>query len=47
VKGRPDEDLRSLANVEMVFRDGYMVVENGRVYVPRHEAAAEPSSREE
>jgi imidazolonepropionase-like amidohydrolase len=43
VKGNPDEDLRALANVELVFRDGYLVVEGGRVYVPRHTPEAEPT----
>jgi imidazolonepropionase-like amidohydrolase len=43
VKGNPDEDLRALANVELVFRGGYLVVEGGRVYVPRHVPLAEPT----
>jgi imidazolonepropionase-like amidohydrolase len=43
VKGNPDEDLRALANVQLVFRDGYLVVEGGRVYVPRHVPVAEPT----
>ena len=43
VRGNPDEDLRALANVELVFRDGYLVVEDGRVHVPRHVPEAEPT----
>jgi imidazolonepropionase-like amidohydrolase len=43
VKGNPDEDLRALANVELVFRDGYLVVEEGRVFIPRHTARPEPA----
>lgn len=43
VKGNPDEDLRALASVELVFRDGYLVVEGGRLYVPRHAPLAEPT----
>ncbi len=43
VKGNPDEDLRALANVELVFRDGYVIVEGGRVFVPRHVPVAEPT----
>jgi imidazolonepropionase-like amidohydrolase len=43
VRGNPDEDLRALANVELVFRDGFLVVEGGRVYVPRHVPLAEPA----
>ncbi len=42
VKGRPDEVLQELENVELVFRDGYLQVQNGRVYVPRHVPATEP-----
>jgi len=43
VEGNPDENLRDLANVELVFRDGYLVVEGGRVHIPRHVPAAEPT----
>jgi imidazolonepropionase-like amidohydrolase len=43
VKGNPDDDIRQLANVELVFRDGYLVVEGGRVYIPRHVPLAEPT----
>ncbi len=43
VKGNPDEDLRALANVELVFRDGYLVVEGGRLFVPRHAPDPEPA----
>jgi imidazolonepropionase-like amidohydrolase len=42
VRGRPEEDPRALANVELVFRDGYLVVEGGRIHVPRHEPRPEP-----
>jgi imidazolonepropionase-like amidohydrolase len=43
VRGNPDEDLRSLENVDLVFRDGYLVVEGGRVYVARHVPLPEPT----
>ncbi len=46
VSGRPDEDLRDLANVEIVIRDGHIVIEDGRVFVPRHEPVPEPPARE-
>ncbi len=36
VDGRPDEDLDDLRNVEIVIRDGYMVVIDGKVNIPRH-----------
>jgi imidazolonepropionase-like amidohydrolase len=36
VDGKPDLDLDDLANVEMVIRDGYVVVKEGRVVIPRH-----------
>jgi imidazolonepropionase-like amidohydrolase len=36
VNGKPDENLEDLAKVEMVIRDGYIAVENGRAALPRH-----------
>ncbi len=36
VDGRPDENLQDLANVHIVIRDGAIVVEEGRIFVPRH-----------
>ena len=36
VNGKPDENLEDLAKVEMVIRDGYIAVENGRATLPRH-----------
>ncbi len=36
VNGRPDTDLEDLKEVELVIRDGYIVVENGRISIPRH-----------
>ena len=35
IDGRPDEDLDELANVDIVVRDGYIVVKDGRIFVPR------------
>ena len=36
VSGRPDAVLDDLANVDIVIRDGYAVVQNGQVVIPRH-----------
>ena len=36
VDGQPDVDLDDLAKVSLVIRDGYIEVQDGRVYVPRH-----------
>jgi imidazolonepropionase-like amidohydrolase len=36
VNGRPDENLDDLTKVEMVIRDGYQVVREGRVAIPKH-----------
>lgn len=36
VSGRPDVNLDDLRNVDLVIRDGYIVVENGKINVPRH-----------
>ena len=42
VSGRPDENLDELANVDLVIRDGYTVVEAGKVTMPRHAVAPQP-----
>jgi imidazolonepropionase-like amidohydrolase len=42
VRGRPDEDLSALENVELVFRDGYLQVRDGRVFIRRHVPRTEP-----
>ena len=42
VDGDPEADLRTLANVEYVIRDGEVVVDRGRVFVPPHTALPEP-----
>jgi len=39
VNGRPDENLDDLAKVDLVFRDGYQVVQGGRATLPRHTVA--------
>ena len=46
VEGQPDENLRDLANVNLVIRDGYIVVEHGRVFIPRHEVIPEPTPQD-
>ena len=46
VEGWPDENLRDLANVNLVIRDGYIVVEHGRVFIPRHEVIPEPTPQD-
>ena len=46
VEGRPDEKLQDLANVNLVIRDGYIVVDGGRVFIPRHVPVPEPTPRE-
>jgi imidazolonepropionase-like amidohydrolase len=35
-EGKPDENLDDLAKVDIVIRDGYLVVMGGTVVVPRH-----------
>ncbi|MGQ0648430.1 MAG: amidohydrolase family protein [Gemmatimonadaceae bacterium] len=42
VSGRPDERLDDLANVDLVIRDGWLVVEGGKVVIPRHVPTAAP-----
>lgn len=36
IDGRPDIDLDDLTKVNLVIRDGYLEVQDGRLYVPRH-----------
>ena len=36
IEGRPDENLDDLAKVDIVIRDGYLVVKGGEVVIPRH-----------
>ncbi len=38
VDGRPDVDLDDLANTDLVIRDGYIVVKDGQIFIPRHES---------
>lgn len=42
VNGRPDQSLDELANVDVVIRDGWVVVEGGRVSIPRHQPVRSP-----
>jgi len=44
VRGRPDENLDELGKVDVVIRDGYTVVEGGRVTIPRHAVASPPKA---
>lgn len=39
VDGKPDIELDDLRKVSLVIRDGYVVVDQGRVFIPRHEPA--------
>ena len=42
VDGRPDENLDDLARVATVIRDGWVVVKDGAVSIPRHEPRPAP-----
>jgi imidazolonepropionase-like amidohydrolase len=42
INGRPDLNLDDLAHVDLVVRDGYVLVEGGRVSIPRHTQSAPP-----
>jgi imidazolonepropionase-like amidohydrolase len=39
VDGKPDVNLDELAKVDLVIRDGYTVVQGGKVAIPRHTVA--------
>lgn len=45
VEGKPDRNLEDLAKVDLVVRDGYLVVEGGRVVIPRHVPVTPPPAR--
>ncbi len=45
VDGRPDEHIDDLAKVDVVIRDGRLVVERGQVIIPRHEAKPMPTPK--
>ena len=42
VDGQPDKNLDDLRNVLIVIRDGYIVVRDGKVNIPRHIPAEIP-----
>jgi len=42
IDGRPDVNLDDLAKVNLVIRDGYIQVQDGRLFVPRHLAVPMP-----
>ena len=42
VDGRPDQNLDDLNKVDLVVRDGFTVVQGGKVTVPRHTVASPP-----
>lgn len=46
VRGRPDENLDDLLNVNLVIRDGYVIVKDGHVHIPRHEGWPLPKRSE-
>ena len=46
VAGRPDENLDELNKVDLVIRDGYTVVEGGKVAIRRHLVAPPPKKNQ-
>jgi len=36
IDGKPDVNLDDLNNVDLVIRDGYIVVKGGQIFIPRH-----------
>jgi imidazolonepropionase-like amidohydrolase len=45
-EGKPDENLDDLAKVDIVIRDGYLVVKGGDVVIPRHVPVTPPQPKE-
>ena len=46
VDGRPDMNLDDLSKVDLVIRDGEVVVQGGQVVIPRHVPRPEPKRQE-
>jgi len=42
IDGKPDANLEDLANIDIVIRDGYVLIEKGQVVIPRHKPLPEP-----
>ena len=42
VDGKPDQNLDDLANIDIVIRDGFVLIEKGRIIIPRHRPLPEP-----
>jgi len=45
IDGRPDTNLDDLAKVDLVVRDGWVVVEHGQVAIPRHVPVPMPAPK--
>jgi imidazolonepropionase-like amidohydrolase len=45
IDGRPDVTLDDVAKVSLVVRDGWVVVDQGHLNVPRHIPTAMPPDR--
>jgi len=45
IDGKPDENLDDLAKVDLVIRDGYLVVKGGEVVIPRHVPVIPPQPK--
>ncbi|MGH9823432.1 MAG: amidohydrolase family protein [Blastocatellia bacterium] len=46
VDGKPDSNLDDLARIDMVIRDGLIVVRGGQVVIPRHTPETAPDAKE-
>jgi len=46
IDGKPDLNLDDLANVDLVIRDGWIIVEEGQVVIQRHKPITPPAPRE-
>ncbi len=45
IDGRPDQNLDDLAKLDLVIRDGYLVVQGGQVVIPRHASVVPPTPK--
>jgi imidazolonepropionase-like amidohydrolase len=45
VRGKPDQNLDDLAKIDIVIRDGFLVIKNGQAVVPRHVPVPPPQEK--
>ena len=47
IRGKPDHNLEDLRNVDLVIRDGYIVIKDGNIFMERHQDQSIPDFENE